>query len=592
MESTHDVTTTTLSLSKLFPDWSYLISAPFSSSQGITAVFLVTLSITFIGASGVFLFHLWKARRRITFLFEQLKGIQSDALIQNREQIKANMRDDKDCGALWNEFDESLVASNSSENRRLYNTIDASHFFDTHTLARGMTESRLMASIPGVLTAIGVLGTFLGLTLGLGGLGEIGGGSTKHLEEGISGMIHAASIAFTTSFWGVLSSVIFNFGEKLFESDIRKKITSLQDRIDYLFPRLTPEQMLMDISSHAKSSDETMLGLAEKIGSKMQESVSQMQHGITEGLSTALQDVLEPALTALAESARKATEEQTHSSEIAIKALIDHFMNQFGKAGAEQGQMMRDAAGSLKVFIEEMKKEHTESIRTSTALDAKRQKLLTYTIQKISDHMESFKEAVDTNREATSFVVKQQVEVVQSLNKVCNDLLTFSSVIKNISSQLAESVHGLSKENEKLNEASQFMAGAVSDAAQSNELVSQSNQKTSQELQILLDKIESSRVSAEEIANQLRASAEAGKDTFEELKSHQEGYRDALNNHVKELNTQLSGVLEHYATEVREQIHDRMNTWDQESRSYTTAMQGVVHSMAELVNERDERRNR
>ena len=56
-----------------------------------------------------------------------------------------------------------LVESRS----RLFNTIDAPHFFNTYTLARGLTENRLVAAMPGILTAIGVVGTFAGLQMGL-----------------------------------------------------------------------------------------------------------------------------------------------------------------------------------------------------------------------------------------------------------------------------------------------------------------------------------------------------------------------------------------------------------------------------------------
>jgi len=338
---------TELSLMNLFPDWSYLISAPISSAQGITASFILILALVFVSTLIRFFQHRSRAKSNISFLVDRLKDIKPDELIHKREQIKQDMSENQYCSALWNEFDESLVASNDSTNRQLYNTVDAAYFFDTHTLARGMTESRLIAAMPGILTAIGVLGTFAGLTLGLGGLGVIGGGETQHLKDGISGMIHAASIAFTTSFWGVLASVVYNFIEKGFESNIRKEISSLQDHIDHLFPRLTPENMLMDISSYSKSSDETMLGLAEKIGDRMQEAVVQMKDEISLGMAKALQEVLAPAIGKLVETTVDMTNRQTHSAEGALEGLLQNFTNEFGRAGAAQGQMMQDSAQKL-----------------------------------------------------------------------------------------------------------------------------------------------------------------------------------------------------------------------------------------------------
>ena len=75
--------------------------------------------------------------------------------------------------------------------------------------------------MPGILTAIGVVGTFAGLQMGLAALsGSVsataaaGGselGEVESLKQGIFAMISGASIAFMTSLWGVALSVSFNF---------------------------------------------------------------------------------------------------------------------------------------------------------------------------------------------------------------------------------------------------------------------------------------------------------------------------------------------------------------------------------------------
>jgi FtsZ-binding cell division protein ZapB len=594
MEEPNESTGGELDLSNLLPKWGEKWSS-FSDllvdPAGITFIFIAILVLVFFLALGWFLFHQWRASRRISFLSHILKNIQSDELVQKREQIKQNMSEDQYCSDLWNEFDESLVSSNTPENMQLYNTVDAAHFFDTHTLARGMTESRLIAAMPGILTAIGVLGTFAGLTLGLGGLGQIGGGETQNLKDGISNMIHAASIAFTTSFWGVLSSVIFNVFEKWRESKIRSTISDLQDHIDHLFPRLTPEKMLMDISSHSKSSDETMLGLAEKIGDRMQEAVVQMKDEISLGMANALQEVLAPAIGKLVESAEDMTNRQTHSSEGALEQVVQNFMEKFGQAGAEQGQMMRESAQSLQELLDRMKQSQEGTVERSEALDEKRQQIFVAFIKQMSEQFKQFKLTGEQNNQAAESVIVQQQNVTDSVQSVTGDLLTFAGVLEEVSGQLGDAAKEIKDGNQELAKTSQIMAGAMSDAARSNERVSQSNVETSQQLRGLLGQVEESRASAETISTQLRSAAEAGKTTFDELKHHQAGYRDALNNHVKELEEQLSNVLERYATKVTDQTHHRMQAWDEETNKYTSAMQGIVSVMQELVDEIDSKKN-
>ena len=66
-------------------------------------------------------------------------------------------------------------------------------------------------------------------------------------------MISGASIAFMTSLWGVALSVSFNFLEKLLERFARAQISGLQNTIDFLYPRVTAEQSLVNIEESSPS---------------------------------------------------------------------------------------------------------------------------------------------------------------------------------------------------------------------------------------------------------------------------------------------------------------------------------------------------
>ncbi len=73
-------------------------------------------------------------------------------------------------GHLWLEFDETLIEIREDGVTQLFNTFDAVYFFNSSTLAKGVTNNRLIAAVPGFLTAIGVIGTFVGLQIGLSGM--------------------------------------------------------------------------------------------------------------------------------------------------------------------------------------------------------------------------------------------------------------------------------------------------------------------------------------------------------------------------------------------------------------------------------------
>lgn len=69
-------------------------------------------------------------------------------------------------------------------------------------LAHGLSGSRFFSSLPGLLVGLGVLATFVGLTIGLSKLKLDSAAGVDQLREGISVMIQGAAVAFMASVWG------------------------------------------------------------------------------------------------------------------------------------------------------------------------------------------------------------------------------------------------------------------------------------------------------------------------------------------------------------------------------------------------------
>ena len=335
-----------LSLETIVPDFSKVTDM--GTPEGFSAAIVLLLL-------GIFLFGLFFAlkefvasRARVGELEALVKDADRESLAERRRELRQRAETDTRSGKLWREFDESLVLIESRS--RLFNTIDAPHFFNTHTLARGLTENRLLAAMPGILTAIGVVGTFAGLQMGLAALsGSVsataaaGGselGEVESLKQGIFAMISGASIAFMTSLWGVALSVSFNFLEKLLERFARAQISGLQNTIDFLYPRVTAEQSLVNIEESSLQSKETLAGLDEKIGHRLQEAMSQAADTMKASISESLQEVLAPAIDKLVNNAHQ-------GSEKALDGLMNEFMSKVGAAGEEQQQALINTTSAV-----------------------------------------------------------------------------------------------------------------------------------------------------------------------------------------------------------------------------------------------------
>ena len=331
------------SISNLFPNFYEL--GDLSSAHGLSALFVLALLILMFSFL-IFAFKkYYQARNHVDFYANLLRDLSQEDLASKQRDLTNQALEHQEYGGLWQEFDETLVRS--PDGNRLFNTVDAAHFFNTSTLARGLTENRLLAAVPGFLTAIGVLGTFSGLQMGLGALELSNDVGVDVLRDGIGHMISGASIAFLTSVWGVGTSLTFNFIEKVLERGIRKRIGDLQGRIDFLYPRVNAEQSLVTIADFSRSSNETLQGLAEKIGDRLQEALIQTTDSIRTGLEESLNQIMAPAIKSLVENA------QTGSQQ-ALDSIMTRFLDGVGDAGNSQRQMMEAASREMQLALGDM----------------------------------------------------------------------------------------------------------------------------------------------------------------------------------------------------------------------------------------------
>jgi len=234
----------------------------------------------------------------------------------------------------------------SSDQTQLFNTLDAEHFFNAKTLATGLTASRLLAATPSFLVAIGVLGTFVGLTIGLEGLV----GNTAEIEtlkSGINKLISGAAVAFMTSVWGVAFSLLLNLFEKLFERSALIHIQALQNEIDFRYPRLPAEQSLVHIAEYSKESKEALQELHERIGDRLQESINGMSEAMQNALTDTLNNIMGPAIQTLVHS----TSQQ--SSQV-MENLVGSFMEGMSSAGRVQGEQLEKVAADVNTAVSSM----------------------------------------------------------------------------------------------------------------------------------------------------------------------------------------------------------------------------------------------
>lgn len=585
------------SLMDLFPDFPGMISDGIVSPAGITALFWIGLTGLFLGFLVYIVVQYFKSiSPGIKALSTLVNKVDRENPLASREQVREDATKLKDVGAIWIEFDESLVES--FDRTRLFNTYDAAHFFNTHTLARNITESRLIAAVPGFLTALGVIGTFGGLALGLQGL-SIVGADTQELKQGIGGLIGAASIAFITSVWGVLFSVLFNAAEKSIENRIKNKITALQDKVDFKYPRITAERSLEDISGYSRRSEETLGELAEKIGNRMQEAMLGATAEMSKSLEASLERILSPAIGKLVDASSDFANKQSEGSEKALESLLTNFVDRMGESGAKQREIMDEATHGVRDAFSQWGQEvnkFTDGLShqfdTMTEIGKQQSDRMQDVAERMQQDQSTFVERLhqtsQDNIAATAHVVQRTEDLGEAIALTQEELAKLGANLATASNGMSETSKTLESAYSLVADTNKQLARATTDLAGASTQSLESNQQMTRQLMELSSKIELMVNEMQIVTDKLTSASQHADSTFSSLQSYQQQYIETLDHQVKSLAEQLSGMLKQYGTEVMDQTSNRLQSWDRETVNFTNAMQSVVQTIQEIVEDLEE----
>ncbi|MEO3679052.1 anti-phage ZorAB system protein ZorA [Rheinheimera sp. FR7-31] len=656
--------TSNYSLTKLWPEFGRLWAGDFTSPEGLSALFVAALFALAILFSVLSVINYFRASRHLRFYKRLIKGLDLDQLLDKRRELVNTALQNQTYGRLWREFDESLV--HIPQKQRLCNTLDAAHFFNTHTISRGLTENRLLAAVPGFLTAIGVIGTFAGLQLGLGPLGALDPANAKvdDLTHGIFGMIGGASIAFMTSVWGVLISVLFNFFEKCLERNIRSSISSFQNEVDYLYPRITAEQSLSNIEDFTRQSNDRLAELDEKIGHKMQEAMKEASNVISDSVAHSLNTILGPAIERLVDNAHS-------GSEKALESLLDRFLQGVGSAGDSQKAMMEQAAkditaasngmtnglnqfaskldgqvssmmqknaevldqvnGAVQQQLEAQSQQEqqrqqqlTESIdqfmsgmKVQLALvaeqnantlkavqgelsgqidqqqsrDASRQQLLNEQLQGLQANQDRVTQSIDavlaTQKEQNAELLAGLQLVIDRFAQLSNSHQDATGAMQAVSVELKASANQLGLLSSNLKAATNTLGEQLLDAVSAADDVTKSNAETSDVFTKVLGALQQAGEQITTVSGTLNDAAGKAEHGLTAVETHFDSLAKTLQSHLTEVQQQVADLLSEYGDRVKDQTVARLNTWNEHTNQYISAMTDAVKTLSSVVDEID-----
>lgn len=309
--------------------------------------FIVYSMLTITVLYGVFLllYFIIKTNQRTKTIIRLLSE-QSEQGVALQANIKNQIRElkDKVIKNNWFQFEQYLISNPTKT--KIYTTLDSKYFFNSQTIYPWLSNNRFIVSVPSILVAIGVLGTFVGLVIGLKGL-DIDTNDTAVLKTGINQLIGSASIAFTTSVWGVFLSLLAGVFERVLERKAHTSVGKLNLQLTQMFPMISNEQSLLHIEDYSEQSTSALQTLHEKIGSELQKSVTNIGEQMQSALTSSLNSIMKPAIDSLVNNTHQ------QSSQV-LEGLMSEFLGGMRQAGQAQTQEMNGAAKAVQDSMQQI----------------------------------------------------------------------------------------------------------------------------------------------------------------------------------------------------------------------------------------------
>jgi hypothetical protein len=203
--------------------------------------------------------QLWKAVTRIRMLARTGKKVEPSAIaaVLTQEPFKH----------LWEEYRDTLhevqrPADGSVPRKEVRATVPAEMFFTRDALVDGRLFDDFTRHLPGVLTGLGIIGTFAGL---LEGLGRFDASSSATAVAGLKYLLDGVAHAFTTSVIAIGCAMLVIFISKFTLAIFYQWVESLNHLIDAFYATGAGEEYLSRLVHSSEQSDARAAGLKQEL---------------------------------------------------------------------------------------------------------------------------------------------------------------------------------------------------------------------------------------------------------------------------------------------------------------------------------------
>lgn len=367
---------------------------------------------------------------------DSLKNYTNDNIMYSYETLDNKLCQNSFVAEAWGKYKKNLARSKDENLVRIYSTVEAGEYFNIPAFT-GSLYTHFYSGMAGVFTGIGILGTFVGLTIGLIGINT---SSTAALQSGISVLLSGMTTAFWTSVVGISLGLIFNIVYSIILKRVTATVQTVAAHFERIFTRRTVEEILMEQSSEAQAQTAILSRLGTDMASALCDRLPDVLEGIADKLNDSLKGDLQQKFDLLLNELH-----QLNSG--AITAVADSF-----NSGA--GEQIAGFAKTLETLSDGMEEILRKSQETSQDVNAQIQETLQQMLQELqtsmSDNLSRQKEGMTEAVSQNQLMMEEMRETMKRMSESMEELANKShSSIETAAREMAENAKMQSDEARK-----------------------------------------------------------------------------------------------------------------------------------------------
>lgn len=297
---------------------------------------------------------------------------------------------------------------------------DVTRYINEETIIYASSATRLAELAPGIFTSLGILGTFLGLVMGLSGL-TLNAADTAALLAGMEKLIAGMSTAFLTSIVGVVASVAFHL---LYNRQVEKCERAIDRFCDvfslYAMPKPVSEETAM--LSLQQEQTAYMRQAVEEIGQKM---AVQMEQSILRAMlpvQRSMDNFILAATQAQVEGVDRIAQVFVQRMNAALGHEFDHLQNILAQTGVEQQKAQQELRATMEA-IGRM----TQDVVNMHQLS-----------QGVLEHFRDYVTDMDASRAQVDETSRKTLELLSAMNKTSGQQAMYLARLQEYQAALAD----------------------------------------------------------------------------------------------------------------------------------------------------------